>query len=645
MRGPSGRDARPRTRRPSVSTACRTSGRVSSLADTRKVPTGHGVVVVPSGAARRSTVAPAAKSRFTRRTLLFRRASMANTTALVEALAIGHGGRHAHRPRRHRDRGCDLVDAHAHLHRQGPSRDVVRPVRGTARIEPQVRIALREQQVPQIGAKRLRAANHVGAGVVRPPVGLEGVERLLDLHAAAAQCVDHRHGRRRIPLRRRDDERLRAAGLHLIPAHLVDVVQPFLAAPAREIDHGHRGGEHVLAAVALCPPAAAIGRRVEHARLAGRQACREGARERARVVRRGRGRGVRGLGEDADHVVEVGRRAHAAVPPGVELQSRHRADLAFLLEPSRDRVSDGVDAAHDQRRDVRVDRVLERRHEDARGKRRLLVLVVDDLRKPDVIQLAGDGLRFRLREHEPVAVVVVTDVAMVQLGQRRLLIRRADMRHVPVGHLRGPIRVHVRHHQQDDVVSHPANLFGLARHHPPDEQRRGLPVGDLRRVQPEVHPDDGAAVPRQGARRRLGQHAAVPPTKGERGGDAAVVIEAREVAWRGDDGQAQRAALDRPADLDQRHAIRRGVERAQVGVNRLVRRQLVVGARLEAEHRCGCRKRSRRTRPQRHGRQRESQPGQKRDDGAHARVSRDWRSRRACGRHARPGCRGSRRPR
>ena len=61
-----------------------------------------------------------------------------------------------------------------------------------------------------------------------------------------------------------------------------------------------------------------------------------------------------------------------------------------------------------------------------------------------------------------------------------------------------------------------------------------------------------------------GNIAAIPPTKGERGGDAAVVIEAREVAWRGDDGQAQRAALDRPADLDQRQAIRRGVERAQV---------------------------------------------------------------------------------
>ena len=114
---------------------------------------------------------------------------------------------------------------------------------------------------------------------------------------------------------------------------------------------------------------------------------------------------------------------------------------------------------------------------------------------------------------------------------------------------------------------------------------------------------------------------------------------------RGDRSQAQRASLDGASDLHQRHAIRGGIERAQVAVDGFVAGELVVGAGLEAEHRAGAGSAGASARRQRQRQYRERQAGEKRSDEAHAGSGRRWRSRRARGRHARPGCRGSRRPR
>ena len=58
--------------------------------------------------------------------------------------------------------------------------------------------------------------------------------------------------------------------------------------------------------------------------------------------------------------------------------------------------------------------IVERRQEDPRSARTLLVHVVRDDRLVLVLDLDGEP-RLLLREHEPVAVVVVADVLVVQV--------------------------------------------------------------------------------------------------------------------------------------------------------------------------------------------------------------------------------------
>ena len=69
--------------------------------------------------------------------------------------------------------------------------------------------------------------------------------------------------------------------------------------------------------------------------------------------------------------------------------------------------------------DVDVVRLLERRHEDARSGRALLMHVVRDRRLVGVLHLLDHQPRFFLREHEPVAVVVVARVLVIQVRDTR----------------------------------------------------------------------------------------------------------------------------------------------------------------------------------------------------------------------------------
>ncbi len=69
-----------------------------------------------------------------------------------------------------------------------------------------------------------------------------------------------------------------------------------------------------------------------------------------------------------------------------------------------------------------VVRLLERRHEDARSGRALLMHVVRDRRLVGVLHLLDHHPRFFLREHEPVAVVVVARVLVIEVRIHAVLI-------------------------------------------------------------------------------------------------------------------------------------------------------------------------------------------------------------------------------
>jgi hypothetical protein len=201
---------------------------------------------------------------------------------------------------------------------------------------------------------------------------------------------------------------------------------------------------------------------------------------------------VAGFGEDADHVVEVRRGAHAAIPPGVESHARNRAALAFLIESPRHRVADEIHAAHHERWDVRIHGIVERRHENPRREGTGLMLVVDDLRKPFRVELARAVPRFGLVHHEPVAVVVVADVLVPQLG-RTVLPRPAEVLAIPVRHHRRAVGIHIRDEQENHVIANESHLVGLVRHRLEEHQRRGLTMRHFGRVQTEINPDDGFA--------------------------------------------------------------------------------------------------------------------------------------------------------
>ena len=79
-------------------------------------------------------------------------------------------------------------------------------------------------------------------------------------------------------------------------------------------------------------------------------------------------------------------------------------------------------------------------------------------------------------QHEPIAIIIVPAVFLVQLRQARQLVRRADILAVPVGDLIEPIRIDHRNLHQDNVVSNPARLLRLIRQHLVS-QVRGLLYG------------------------------------------------------------------------------------------------------------------------------------------------------------------------
>ena len=195
---------------------------------------------------------------------------------------------------------------------------------------------------------------------------------------------------------------------------------------------------------------------------------------------------------------------HRAVVPGRELVARDDAVLPLALEAIQHRAADQIDAAHDLRIDVRVERIGKRRHEHPR-RPRALMLVVHDLRQPLPVEQPVDDPRLLLRLHVEVAVVVVADVLLVQPRHRAVLVRRAERAAVPVDHHVQAVRVDRRQQHEDDVVADRLHLGRFLGRHAPAEQHRVLRRRHLARVQAVVDPDDRLALPRQRPRLVVGQ--------------------------------------------------------------------------------------------------------------------------------------------
>src|SRR6266567_820709 len=152
--------------------------------------------------------------------------------------------------------------------------------------------------------------------------------------------------------------------------------------------------------------------------------------------------------------------------------------------------AEGVYAVDQQGIDVRLDRIEVRRQEEPRPVGVLLVDVVHDLRVPHVVDRVHYELRLDLGERVPVAVVVVPDIVMIQLGWVGALRGRADRTVVPASDDRDTVGVERGHEPEDDVIEDRRGREPLGGHRGRAPSRRWSATRLLRRGRRSRHGGD-----------------------------------------------------------------------------------------------------------------------------------------------------------
>ena len=192
----------------------------------------------------------------------------------------------------------------------------------------------------------------------------------------------------------------------------------------------------------------------------------------------------------------------AVVPGGIRGCAAHaRAGLAFGFHAAMHGRTDLIELHHDQRVEVVVERIAERRHENHRARRSRLVMVVHDLRIPFAVEHAIDIGAFRHVAHEEVAIVIVPDVLMPETGHAFCRsLRRVGIPHIPVGNEFLAIRIYLDE-QDDHIVKEPHRLFIRAADHLVHHFRQRLCALDFSRVKAAVDPNHGLTL--LGERMRL----------------------------------------------------------------------------------------------------------------------------------------------
>ena len=198
--------------------------------------------------------------------------------------------------------------------------------------------------------------------------------------------------------------------------------------------------------------------------------------------------------------------ADAAVPPAVVRRRPTRIvapGLPFGRQPRVHVRAERLQAEDQQRIEVVVVRIAQRRRPHHRAGRPALVVVVENLREPLVVQHAVDVLGLGLRRGEEVAVVVVADVLLVEPRQAARALRfsgsglrmyQSATRSLPSGLACTNRMMH--------VVEEPHRLVVGAADHLVDHLAELLRAERFGGVQAAVDPDDRLAFLRERARLR-----------------------------------------------------------------------------------------------------------------------------------------------
>ena len=267
------------------------------------------------------------------------------------------------------------------------------------------------------------------------------------------------------------------------------------------------------------------------------------------------------LRQEAGDVLPPGGVLRAARPVRVEDVAVDDPALAGLLEAEGHVRPDEVHVAPDEGVDVGVDRLRVGRHEDPRAGRAHLVLVEPDLREPLVVDGPRDGLRLLLREHEPVAVVVVAHVVVVEPRHPPALVLRAEVLPVPLGLHHQAVGIEGGDEEEHHLVQPPPRLRVLRRGQRVRPLHRHLRRADLGRMDVAGDEEEDLPLADEGVCLRLGE----PPGVGDLPGDLLEALLARDVRLGRDRGKEEVLAERRLAedlDLDPR---RGRVERLEVG--------------------------------------------------------------------------------
>ena len=228
---------------------------------------------------------------------------------------------------------------------------------------------------------------------------------------------------------------------------------------------------------------------------------------------------------------------------------------------------------------VGIERLGERRHEDARAAAALLVHVVRDDRLVLVLHQLDVHARFFLREHEPVAVVVVPDVLVIEVGIDPVVGRALGL--VPVvDHQVLAVGILRRHHQHDGVVEDLPDHRRVLGRETVDDVDDGLTVRDFGRVNRGVDQVEGLAFGDELLRFRIRQAARVR----EAPVDLDEAVELRQVLRRADAQQREAVAHRGLADLLVLHAIGLLRERLEVLEDLRIPGQLAVAPILNPKY-------------------------------------------------------------
>ena len=240
--------------------------------------------------------------------------------------------------------------------------------------------------------------------------------------------------------------------------------------------------------------------------------------------------------------------------------------------------------------------------------------VVDHLRVPHILHSSYRQLRFHLREHVPVAIVVVPNVGMKDFHRLRAFERRAHVLAIPLRHHVLAIRIHRWHQQENHVIQNLAVLRSVFGQQPVDVfhgRLRGRHFVGVYRAGDEYH---GTSLRGQFRRFILGEPAWVRQTLL----DLQVAIEMTQVVG-GRNGQ-----------LDERFPPRRFPNFLELDAVRRCGRQFLkvidylppigqfaILPHVETQHGIGVRN----LRPQREGRKVEAEKQQATDRRARPRVA------------------------